>query len=642
MQIVIRSPFNFRGQYWLAGEPVVDDETGQAMVDAGLAAFKESIPNRLIKLLQENESSLVLTNGQQVYFQSDKNYRNILSPITQTGTYTGNGTTQSVTLPFRPSLVIVKGNTTEFAIFGNDTNFMKRTDHFLNAASISGTDGITITDTGFTVGSNARGNSNAITYHYFAYCDNGSDNLLQGNWAGNFQTGRTVDLFTRKPIAGLIAKRDNNRAAVWIVADKAENYWFNGSANVVSSNTTLNSETGQLTVGNGDEINQWGGLLGEGVNGLAFAKDSDAVFVTTYIGTGAARNLTLPFIPEAFLISTRNVASPTSRAWFGSLAAGQDLPLTNQGIATGTFTVSGSRIAFVGAGLNATGVEYGIYAFRRLRFNRWVQPNNLPIVINKSVELASTGYIDCGNSDSLQISGAITMEWFGSLYLPDTTQYTGSADIDTLAGNQDKLNPLIFRSSGADMTANAVSFGMAISAGTVSVDSYIDCSVLVAMHDYWGMLQSNSVGDLDNHPWNTGITIPANENVHILVTHAGSGYWTLYVNGVRIKERKRDELLASTPRANVTGYSGHKTVIGGRLRNGSIANANGGSFRLARIYNRALTESEVQDNYLSTFGKANATAGFVEEWDASKAYNTIMPATVNGANNGAITNGIVI
>jgi hypothetical protein len=344
--------------------------------------------------------------------------------------------------------------------------------------------------------------------------------------------------------------------------------------------------------------------------------------------------------------------------WVSSLGDGQHLALTNQAVGSGEFTVSGSRITFAGAAFNGLNggqpIEYGIYAFRKLRNNRWVEPNILPTVINKSVELASGGYIDCGTSNTLQISGAITMEWFGTVYLPDSSQYLGSTvalptrgdDIDTAAGNQDKLNPLIFRSSGADMTAGAVSFGMCISAGTVSVDTYVDCSVLVAMHDYWGMLQCNDISlqpnlQLDNHPWNTGITINRNENVHILCTHAGDGYWTLYVNGVRIKERKRDELLATIPRANVTGYSGHRTVIGGRQRAGSIANANGGSVRLARIYNRALTEQEAKNNYFSMSGKAVATPGFVEQWDARNASGTSLPAAVNSANNGIINSGIV-
>lgn len=587
------------------------------------------------------------------FYQKDIFGRTVYQPITQTGTYTGTanvfGDSQTITLPFRPSLVIIKAATAQYAVFNNETNFMKRTDFFVNLPSIAGLlEGITIIDTGFTVGSSATCNTNGTTYHYFAYCDNGSDNLLQGNWAGNGLAGRTVDLFTRKPIAGMICKRDSSRAPVWVVADKTENYWFNDTVNAVSTGTTLNGSTGQLTVGNGNEINQWGGLLGEGINALAFAKDSDSVFVTTYTGTGVARNVTLPFVPDAFLISIRSTTSPSSRIWISSFTSGQSAPLTNQVIGTGEFTVSGSRIAFAGAGFNATGVEYGIYAFRRLRFNRWVEPNRLPIVINKSVELASGGYIDCGTSNSLQISGPITMEWFGTVYLPDIQQYVGSADIDTLAGNQDKLTPLIFRSSGADLTAGAVSFGMCISAGTVSVDNFYDCSVLIAMHDYWGMQQSNNnVGNslsLDNHPWNTGITVKANENVHILVTHAGNGYWTLYVNGVRIKERKRDELLATTPaipRANVTGYIGHKTVIGGRLRDGNIANANGGSVRLARIYNRALTEKEAINNYFSTTDKATATPGFVEQWDARNASASTLLATVNSANNGTIVNGIV-
>ena len=129
--------------------------------------------------------------------------------------------------------------------------------------------------------------------------------------------------------------------------------------------------------------------------------------------------------------------------------------------------------------------------------------------------------------------------------------------------------------------------------------------------------------------------MPANTPVHIIATHAGAGVWTVYVNGAPIKERKRN--LAQ----NVVGFSGHRTVIMGRQRD-TIANTNGGMFKLARIYNRALTQSEAFENYLSVFGKSTATDGFVEQWVADNASGATLVATVNSANNGTITNGVMI
>lgn len=628
---------------WTAGEVRTVDEVDATVLCRRADKFKylSNADAAYATDASGNVTGLVDTSGNNAGFISDSNNRDVFMPKTLTGTYTGNGTTQSVSVGFRPTLVIVKGNTTQAAVYASESSFMLRTDHFTNINSMSEEFGITITDTGFTVGNDNKVNGNTIAYYYFAYCDNGSDNLLQANWAGNAQSGRTVELFKRRKIAGIIAKRDSAKSAVWIVGDKASNYWYNGTSNAISTGTTLDSETGILTVGAGDEINQWSGLLGEGVVALALAKESEAVHVMTYTGTGAARSITLPFEPECVFLMPRDTTVATSRIWISSFPAGNWASLSTTGLGTGEFSVSGSKLTFSGATQNATGLEYAIFAFRKLRNTTYFPRNQLPIMKRKSVELVSGGYIDCGTSDTLKISGAITMEWFGTVYCPDKTQYTGSADIDTAAGNQDKLTPLIFRSSGADMADGAVSFGMAVAAGTVSVDSYRDASLLVAPHDYWGMLQSNASGDLDNHPIQTGYVIRENENVHIVATHAGNGHWAIYVNGDPVKERKRDTLLASTPRANVTGYIGHKTVIGGRLRDGSIVNANGCSVRLARIYSRALTEHEVKNNYLSLFGKANEASDFVEQWDASNATGTTLIATNNVANNGTIVSGTI-
>jgi len=577
-----------------------------------------------------------LTGGIDYFPRIDRYARRSVVPRTDAGSFVGNGTTQDITLGYRPSLVVVKGNTTQYAVFRNDANFMDRTDHFLNIASIESLYGITITDTGFTVGSDSKVNANAITYYYLAFADNRSDNLLQGNWAGNASAGRTVNIFSRKPLAGAICKRDSAQSAVYVVGDKASNYFYNGATNAVSTGTTLDSESGVLTLGSGAEINQWTGLLGEGVNCLAFAKHADAVSVQLYTGTGAARSVSLPWIPEAFILVPRDVSVASSRLWISSFPSGNHASLSNSvGLATGDFTVSGSRIVFAGAGSNATGVEYVVYSFRKMRSTNIVQAGVAPLSIKQSVELASGGYIDCGTSDTLQISGAITLEWYGSLYLPDITQYSGTADIDTLAGNQDKLTPLIFRSSGADGVTGAVSFGMAVAAGQVSVDTYVDACLLVATHGTWGLLQSSASGNLDNHPFNTGVVVKRDEPVHIISTHDGSGGWVIYINGLPVKERKRN--LAT----NIVGQSGHKTLIGGRLRT-TIDNTNGMSFRLARVYARALTQNEALDNYLSLSGRSTVTGGFAEQWSADDASGATLSATINSANNGSISGGVVI
>jgi len=139
---------------------------------------------------------------------------------------------------------------------------------------------------------------------------------------------------------------------------------------------------------------------------------------------------------------------------------------------------------------------------------------------------------------------------------------------------------------------------------------------------------------------NTGIVLDVNKLYHVVATHQGLGIWKVYVNGQEVKERKRD-LIAAIGRPNVGSAVGQRFVIGARQRD-TIANANGQNFRMARIYNRALTKAEVLNNYLSVFNKTTPVAtNLVEEWDATRASGSSLLATKNSANNGTITGGLV-
>lgn len=578
----------------------------------------------------------------QLGVYSDPVYkRDLIQPRTAAGTYTGNGTSQSINLGFRPNLVIVKSNNAQFAVIQNDRTFHRRNDQFLNQSSFGSPFGVIITDTGFSVGNDNRVNENTATIHYFAYCDNFTDNILFANWAGNGVAGREVDSFKGRPLAGLWIKRDSAAASVYVAADALQNFFFNGSANAVSTGTVLDGATGKLTLGSGNEVNQWSGILGEGTNCVAIPKDSEAATVIRWTGNATARRIVLPWETEFFFIVPRDVSTATSRGWFSSLTAGQSLPLTNVGVGVGDFTVSGSVVT-LGTGFgNLNNIEYVMFAFRKMRRSAIVEPLLYETKHKKSVELALNGFVDCGTSDTLAVNGDLTMEWYGAVYCPDLVQYTASATIDTDAGNQDKLNPLIFRSNGLDLARNSVNYGMAVAAPQVSTDTdLVGAVLLIATHDTWGLLQSTS-GNLDNNPMNTGIVLDVNRLYHIVATHQGAGIWKVYVDGQEVKERKRD-LLASIGRPNVGSFPNQRFVIGARQRD-TIANANGQNFRLARIYNRALTKAEVLNNYMSLFNKATAlTTGLVEEWDANKASGSVLPATVNSANNGTITGGIVL
>jgi hypothetical protein len=568
---------------------------------------------------------------------------------TATGTYIGNGTSQTIKLGFKPDFVIVKSATGEQTVFDGKSSFLKRTNYFLNLASIRGDFGIIINEDGFSVGSdrsvNLLGDGN-LTYHYFAYCDNGSNSFLQAGYAGNAISGRTVDVFKGTPLRAGFVKRDSGRSVVWLYGDATQNFFYNGSNNVVSTGTTLNAKTGVLTTGTGEEINQWNGLLGEGMFFAGFPENASSTYANEYTGTGAILNLVLPWEPDCIMIIPRNTASAGSRLWMSSFPANQstslssagiggalELTLTRGGVTRNLLTLSAT------SAVNSAGAKYQIMAFKK-NTNVPYKPEGQDLTVYpKTVVVNPTGYIDCGTDSSLAISDNITMEFYGCITNIDAVQYVAGGDLDNDVGNQDKIVPLIFRSGGADRALGAVSYGMAVTAGVVTTDEWLEPHLLVCNHDRWQIVNSLTGIELDNYPTNVGVAVEVGKLVHIIVTHQAQGIWNVYVNGHNARETKLDRNV-KIGRPNVRGYVGHRTMLLARQRD-TISNTNGGAVKLARIYNRALTKEEAYSNYLAISGKAQPVQGFVEEWDANKATNTLLPATNNPANNGVVTNGLV-
>jgi hypothetical protein len=562
-------------------------------------------------------------------------------PKTVTGTYTSNGSAGlAVNLGGKPDFVVVKTNG-QPAVFANRLNFFRRTDHFANNSSIAEEFGITITDTGFRLGNDNKVNqSTPSTYYYFAYFDNGSKSMLQGNWQGNETDGRLVDIFAQTPLQAAIIKRDNPRAPVYLLADEPFNYFFNDSTNAVSIGTTLSGDSGEITVGGGSEVNQWTGILGEGTNCFAFPKDSKACFAKKYNSNGSIRNIILPFEPDMIFLVPRSTTTAVTRMWLSSFPTNNTVSLSTGSVANDILTVNKNMVTLLaGTAMNTNGVEYALFAWRKCRDTALVPQDIFVTDRRKTLMINSGGYIDCGTDSSLLIDDGLTMEWYGAVTNIDTVQFAESATPDTDAGNQDKIIPLIFRSGGVDDANGNVSFGMAITAPPTSTDVWTKPVLMICTHDNWRMLKTNS-GNLDQNPNNTGYIIEAGTLVHVVATHAGKGVWNVYVNAENVKERKRD-LQASIGRPNVKGYAGHRTMILARQRD-TIANTNGGAFKFAAIYKRALTPSEVRQNYLAIFGEAErVTSGLAEMWDAEKVTGNVLPASVNPANNGTIVSGFI-
>lgn len=558
--------------------------------------------------------------------------------ISLTGTYTGNGTSQTPlsSLPGKPTFVVVKADSASYiAVFACSSNFLSRTDSLGGAESTGGA--ITLTDTGFSVGAAGEVNANAVTYHYVVYIDNGANSLLDVSWHGNGVAGRTMDLLSGRAVAGAIIKRDSPQNCVYAVKGYGA-YDHNGAGGTYA---TINND-GTITLDGSALVNQWTAPgVGEGTIGLGFINGSD-VYAASYLGTGVERKVALPWDPDFLMISPAGNTAYGVQMWMSTLSAGQHVPIGAAAVSTGRITEVGESYITVSTAdaVNKSGVRFFLFAIRKQRASSDYRPPRRAPVFTKAIQLASGGYIDCGTSDTLKFDGAHTLEFFGALYPPSTTIFASGSGADTEANKQ---NPIFCRTAGADNTSGNTSFALvaacqrAEGAGMRGGD-WAGVSLQWATYPKWTM-PITGYTSLDNHPANSGVLITPGALHHIMLSHDGSGGWVLMIDGKPRKERKRD-MVAAISQPNIQGGTGHKTVFGARWTT-AFEDAYGMQFRMARIYTRALTIAEMQANWSAIFGEATATQGWLEMWDAADATGSTLPAKVASANNGTITSGII-
>lgn len=132
----------------------------------------------------------------------------------QVGSYTGNGTTQSITgMGFQPELVILMGN-----------NAQRAAARYAGAARTYGFDASTGVTTGvtafgadgFSVGAAAEANSNNVAYHYVAFNDV-ADSISVGSYTGNNTDNRDITTPAFQPEFVMVRADDTatGRAANW-------------------------------------------------------------------------------------------------------------------------------------------------------------------------------------------------------------------------------------------------------------------------------------------------------------------------------------------------------------------------------------------------------------------------------------------
>ncbi|GCL64321.1 hypothetical protein [Pseudaquabacterium pictum] len=565
-------------------------------------------------------------------------------PVTAVGTFAGTGAALTITVGFVPDFLVIKdvsGGTRLMWVARNGT-WMGR--HYPMTAEAAQNDGPIINSDGtITIGVFAAINTNAAQYEWFAYRDNGVGDLLICDHSGNDQPTRTLRYATGAKLKAALFKRDNVAFPVIALAG----YPGTRADGSLSTDVTINSD-GTITTGQGADINIWSADAGEACTFLGFADGARSIYVTRYMGTGASKVLQTPFDEiEAAFIFPRGASGKAGAFWTSRLAAGTTLSTINETAAAvgaqAVTGVTGGRLTVgTDARCNANGVAYTLIAFRKARQAPGLASgqNYRPLRSTKHMTMPAGAFINCGTSDSLRISGAITLEWWGSHYLTSAVSMPGS-------GANDDVNsqcPLMWRSNGADGVAGSVSFGLAVIRPVAS--SGIAAPLWVAVTDLFDLPVANNIQVDNNQPWQTGVPIIPRTMQHLLVTHDGAGLWRVYLNGQLVKERDRNLQQAAPARPNISGGAGHTMCFGARKRTGTPAMTNfqttlyGG-----RVYARELSVAEARNNYNALFSDnaATPTPDFTEEWLAANAASgALLPATVNSANNGVASSAAVL
>lgn len=179
----------FNGKFWQA--VVKNGIDGTVVFDAqfykqpaGTTSFNESSSNAAAVTISQSGSPAAAIVG-----RSAANRANLSVAV---GSYTGNGTGQTIAVGFMPDLIIVQGSGT--AATHSTTAMPNGTAITLGTSTaISSTTVTARTLTGFTVGTNSTVNTNAATYYYVAVSGNNAQNYFRTvSYVGNGSDGRQL------------------------------------------------------------------------------------------------------------------------------------------------------------------------------------------------------------------------------------------------------------------------------------------------------------------------------------------------------------------------------------------------------------------------------------------------------------------
>jgi hypothetical protein len=221
----------------------------------------------------------------------------------KTGYYVGsgvNGLTIS-NIGFQPNLVMIKSNTDAGVMVFKTSAMPANTTAFMSATAHNTATQITLTETGFIVGTISEVNSVNVRYSYIAFA--GSDctstgTFCVGRYTGNGSNPRDISTGFQPSLA--IVKRSTNVAAHFRTASmpvNTTNYFTTTSQNTTGALIADFTSTAFI-VGNTDNAN--GGIY----DYIAFPTTEGIMTEGTYIGNNTnSRNIVTGFRPNMVVVN---------------------------------------------------------------------------------------------------------------------------------------------------------------------------------------------------------------------------------------------------------------------------------------------------------------------------------------------------
>lgn len=226
--------------------------------------------------------------------------RTVITPSSSfaANTYTGNGVDgRFIDVGFTPDLVIVKAETTEYAIFRTSSMVGDETAYFANAAANAADLMQSFAQDGFTIGTGA--NTAGTRYHYLAFAKGGVANIAVGSFVGTGVDDLAITGLGFQPMLVVVKRNGAQLATFKDSLDTTQGHVFANSADANDRIKTLTSDG--FTLGTSALVN----ASPDTFHYFAIGASAN-LFVGTYTGDGVDnKNITgVGFRPGWVLVKT--------------------------------------------------------------------------------------------------------------------------------------------------------------------------------------------------------------------------------------------------------------------------------------------------------------------------------------------------